>query len=283
VESFSSDKYLTISSSLKRWEVEDYDRYFDVKREKTKNSPAFLVIRSLLMAYKTFLVIRYFYPPKNQENSDDSLLIWKKYHWIFFVFMQGKILSFIHFKKQMRQENIVQIGSILKLMSQLMLASGASMLFAGASQRKAYENEIRPSMMPPNVNSPDFSGLMSYDHAYLIYLWNQEKELFKLIPPFLKLPYEEFLDAHKFLALAHKFVCQKYGGDEGGSLREKKVTALENLEILNASRRRLIINSNSHVLEPNSHLILLKDESRYENYIKMGLKSYSELLLKSFM
>ena len=107
---------------------------------------------------------------------------------------------------------MVQVGAILKSMSRLMLASGASMLFAGESQPQEYENEVRPTMMSPNVNSPDFSGMMSYDHTYLINLWNKEKELFKLIPSFLRSAYEEFLESHQFLALAHKFVFHKYGG-----------------------------------------------------------------------
>ncbi len=198
----------------------------------------------------------------------------------FFVFLQANILCMIHLKKEMRKENIVQVGVILKSMSQLMLASGASMLFAGTSQPQEYENEIRPTMMLPHVNSPDFSGIMSYDHAYLINSWNKEKGLFKLVPTFLKSAYEEFLESHKFLALAHKFVCHKYGGEQTGSLRENKAIALEILEKINDSRRRLIISSDRQLLNPDSRL-RLTDDSEYEEYLKTGFKCYSQLLIKS--
>jgi hypothetical protein len=280
LETFASLKYLNIAISLKKYEIEDYDSYFDVKREKTKTSSVFLVARSILMAYKTFLNMRFFIQNHGGKYSYDSLSIWKKYHWIFFVFIQGNILALLHLKKEMRKENIVQAGTILKSMSKLMLASGASMLFAGASQPHEYENEIRPTMMPPHVNSPDFSGIMSYDHAYLINLWNKEKSLFKLIPPILQPVYEEFLEAHKFLALAHKFVCHKYGGNQTGSLRESKVNALEILEKINDSRRKLIINSDHQLFNPDSRL-RLQDNSEYEEYIKVGFKCYSQLLIKS--
>jgi hypothetical protein len=279
-ETFSSQKYLTLTGSLKKWEVEDYDFYFDVKREQTKNSAAYLVIRSILIAYKTFLNLTYFSKKNGAEGIDNALLIWKRYHWLFFVFVQGNILCMLHLKKEMRQDNIVQAGAILKTMSQLMLASGASMIFAGASQAQEYENGIRPTMMPPYVSSPEFSGLMSYDHAYLINLWNKEKKLFKLIPSFLSPAYEEFLKAHEFLALAHKFVCQKYQGSLTGSLRDEKVSALENLEKFNNLRRKLIINSDHQLLNPDNEL-RLTDEFEYEEYIKVGFKCYSQLLINS--
>ncbi|MEI3649194.1 MAG: hypothetical protein V6D39_04255 [Dolichospermum lemmermannii FEM_B0920] len=280
-ETFSSQKYLTLTGSLKKWEVEDYDFYFDVKREQTNNSPVYLVIRSILMAYKTFLNLTYFSQNNGSEGIDNALLIWKRYHWLFFVFVQGNILCMLHLKKEMRRENMVQVGVILKSMSKLMLASGASMIFAGTPQSQEYENEIRPTMMPPYVISPEFSGLMSYDHAYLINLWNKEKKLFKLIPSFLSPAYEEFLKAHEFLALAHKFVCQKYQGSQIGSLRDEKVSALENLENFNNSRRKLIINSDDQLLNPDNKL-RLTDEFEYEEYIQVGFKCYSQLLINNF-
>lgn len=68
-ETFSSQKYLTLSGSLKKGEIEDYDFYFDVKREQTKISPVFLVIRSILMAYKTFLNMRCFSQNNGLEDN----------------------------------------------------------------------------------------------------------------------------------------------------------------------------------------------------------------------
>ncbi|HIK09592.1 MAG TPA: hypothetical protein IGS52_04880 [Oscillatoriaceae cyanobacterium M33_DOE_052] len=280
IETFlSCPKHLTLAGSLKQWEVYDYDSYFDVKREQTHDSPAFLIARSILMAYQTFLNLRYF-NQKNPAEYPDSLFIWKRYHWLFFIFIQGNILCMLHLKKELRQDNILRVGTMLKSMSKLMLASGAAMLFAGASPSQEYQSEIRPTMMPPSVKSPEFSGIMSYDHSYIINLWNKEKGLFKLVPSVLSSAYEDFLDAHKFMALAHKFVCHKYGRNQEGSLREKRVTALENLETINNSRRKLIINSNDQLLDSDTKLILT-DESEYEKYIKIGFVCYSQLLIKS--
>ncbi len=281
LETFSEQKYLTVTGSLKKWEVEDYDNYFNVQREQTNDSPTFLIIRSMIIAYKTFLNLKYFSQNNAYEYIHDPLFLWKRYHWLFFIFIQGNILCMLHLKKEMRKENMVQVGTILKSMSKLMLASGASMLFAGQSRPQEYENTIRPSMMPPHVNAPDFSGLMSYDHAFLMNLWNKEKAIFQLIPSFLKPVYEEFLESHKFLALAHKFVCSKYGGDNAGSLRENQITALENLDKFNQSRRKLIIKNDEQLLNSNEQL-RLTDEFQYEEYLKVGFKCYGQLLIKSF-
>ncbi len=54
VEPFYTTEELALSTSLERWEIEDYDNYFDVKRVQTK-APSECLLRSLLVAYRTFL------------------------------------------------------------------------------------------------------------------------------------------------------------------------------------------------------------------------------------
>ncbi|MCJ8282733.1 MAG: hypothetical protein MJK14_23680 [Rivularia sp. ALOHA_DT_140] len=111
-----------------------------------------------------------------------------------------------------------------------MLASGASMQLAGSFSRQEYESDVRPTMTPPYVQSQNFSGLMSWEHATLMQLWKRLSSTFKNIPQELESVHEKFVAAYFELAKDHKAVCQKFGGDEGGSLRFDKGTAVDTLD-----------------------------------------------------
>lgn len=282
IETFSTKEYFFVTNSLKKEEIEDYDNYFEIKRVQTKAPSAYLIVKSMLVAYKTFAIVKYseIESQANLIDLSDSLLVWKKYHWLFFIFSQGSVICILLLKREMRKRNIIQTGSILKAMAQLMLASAASMFSAASFDRKHYDEEVRPTMMTPHVNSTDFSGLMSYDHAYLVNLWKKEQALFKSLDRFLNIQYKEFLSAYGFLASAHKSICQKYGGDEAGSLRDEKTTALNSLEKITASRTKIF--NNNIQLPQTDRCFKPIQENEYEQLIKTGFKYYSQLLNKSF-
>ena len=112
----------------------------------------------------------------------------------------------------------------------LMLASGASMELAGSFSTQDYESVVRPSMTPPHVQSDNFSGLMSWEHAVLVQLWKRLSPTFAALPPALHPHHDRFVAAYAELARSHKVVCKKFGGDEGGSIRFERSTATDTLE-----------------------------------------------------
>jgi hypothetical protein len=126
-----------------------------------------------------------------------------------------------------------------------MLASGAAMELAGSFSRQAYEQQVRPSMMPPAVQADNFSGLMSWEHAVLMQIWKRLRSVFQSLPPQLEAQHQQFIDAYFALVTAHKAVCQKFGGDAAGSIRFEAGNAIDTLDKFAQIRWQ--------ALDPNRH------------------------------
>lgn len=166
--------------------------------------------------------------------------IWKGFHWLFLVDIQGLIICLRRFELDLTMGNFSQAKVELKTATELMLASGAAMELAGSFSRQEYEEQVRPSMEPPHVQSPDFSGLMSWDHAFLIEIWKRLRPVFETLPATLRPQHEQFVAAYLSLLQSHKAVCQKFGGDEMGSLRCDKSTAVDTLDKFAYHRLQLL-------------------------------------------
>lgn len=175
-----------------------------------------------------------------------SSAIWQQLHWSFFVDVQGLILCLSRFEKFLAGEKLELAATELMTAAKLMRASGAAMVLAGNFPREDYENEVRPSMQPPSVASDNFSGLMSWDHSVLIQTWQRLQPKFRALPEELMEAHKDFVAAYKTLATSHSAVCSRFGGSEGGSLRNPKEAAVDALERFRRSRTALIDPAQSH-------------------------------------
>ncbi|MEO0397103.1 MAG: siderophore biosynthesis protein [Cyanobacteria bacterium P01_A01_bin.137] len=169
-----------------------------------------------------------------------SQAIWQGFHWSFFINVQGLIISLRRFDAQLALGNLDQAQIELATATDLMLASGASMELAGSFSREAYEADVRTSMTPPQVRSDNFSGLMSWEHAALMQVWKRLRPVFETLPHELKPQHGKFVKAYFELATAHRAVCEKFGGAEGGSLRFDSKCAIATLDKFRDSRLGLI-------------------------------------------
>ena len=166
--------------------------------------------------------------------------IWQGFHWSFFINVQGLILCLSRFEAQLALGNLDQAQTELETATDLMLASGAAMELAGSFNRDAYERDVRQSMTPPQVRSDNFSGLMSWEHAALMQIWKRLRPAFKALPESLRPQHERFIQAYQELASAHRAVCEKFGGAEGGSLLFDKSCAVKTLDKFEQTRLGLI-------------------------------------------
>ena len=166
--------------------------------------------------------------------------LWEGFHWLFFVDVQGLIICLLRFESQLAADNLPQAEVELETATKLMLASGAAMELAGTFSRTEYEQQIRPTMMPPQVSSDNFSGLMSWDHALLIKIWKRLSPVFRTLPVELHPQHEQFVAAYITLSNAHTAVCDRFGGNEIGSLRCNKTSAVSRLEDFGKCRLKLI-------------------------------------------
>jgi len=172
--------------------------------------------------------------------STQSQTIWRGFHWAFFMNVQGLIICLRRFEAQLALDNIQQAQTELKTATELLVASGAAMELAGSFSRQEYEQIVRRSMSPPQVRATNFSGLMSWEHATLMQVWKRLRPTFENLPPALQPQHQEFVNAYLSLTKAHRAVCEKFGGDEGGSLRFEGGCAVETLDRFGESRRALI-------------------------------------------
>lgn len=170
----------------------------------------------------------------------DPQQIWKGFHWSFFVNIQGLIICLSRFEINMAAGDLPKAQIELETATDLMLASGAAMELAGSFSRQEYENQVRQTMTPPHVQSNDFSGLMSWEHASLLKVWKRLRPIFETLPAALQPQHEKFIAAFLNLLTAHKAVCQKFGGGEAGSLRFDKGKAVDTLDKFGQSRWQLI-------------------------------------------
>lgn len=170
----------------------------------------------------------------------DPQQIWKGCHWLFIVDIQGLIICLRRFEINVAAGNLDKAQVELETAIDLMLASGAAMELAGSFSRQEYENLVRPTMSPPYVQSNDFSGQMSWEHAALVEVWKRLRPIFEKLPATLLPQHERFVAAYFSLLDSHKAVCDKFGGSETGSLRCDKDTAVSTLEKFAYHRLQLI-------------------------------------------
>jgi hypothetical protein len=166
--------------------------------------------------------------------------IWQGFHWSFFLQIQALIIGLQRFEQALDQGDLAMAEVELAAAATFLQASGAAMQLAGSFSREAYDRTVRPSMAPPQVQSLDFSGLMSWEHAYLIQLWKQLRPKFAHLPPELEAAHQNFVAAYGQLAQSHRAVCAKFGGDEAGSLRFDRNPATATLDAFSRSRLHLI-------------------------------------------
>jgi hypothetical protein len=164
---------------------------------------------------------------------------WLYRHWAFFSLIQSLIICLQRFRMALANGDINAAKTELSAAANFLLASGAAMQMAGGFSKDAYEREVRNLMVPPNVQSQNFSGLMSEDHAYLMKLWKELKPLFDNLPPELELEHRNFAQAYQELATGHRAVCDKFGGGENKSLRSQ-YTALDELDKFREARLKSI-------------------------------------------
>lgn len=174
---------------------------------------------------------------KTQVNLQQ---LWEGFHWLFFVDVQGLIICLLRFESQLVAGNLKKAEIELETATKLMLASGAAMELAGSFSRQEYEKQIRPTMMQPQVRSDNFSGLMSWDHALLIKIWKRLSPIFQTLPVELDAQHQKFVAAYVTLSNAHTAVCAQFGGNEKGSLRCNKSSAVSKLENFADNRLKLL-------------------------------------------
>ncbi len=268
---------------------EEHDDYFGIVR--VAGNPLRVEIHSILQAYGELLqegitlgtrlsplewgrlriafdsMLRFLIKEPSAESTVDSAYAlpspaadckfepvrrWRIGHHVFLVLIQSLVVSFNCFGNMIRAGNLSEAKTLLKLATRLMFGSASALRFAGDFRGEQYENQVRPSMMPPNLE-PGFSGLQSMDHQYLTKSLANLKPIFTNLDPCLQAQHAQFTRAFEVTYDAHKFVCARFRGEEIPSLRMNpgsKRSAVAVLDQLKSVRLRAV--NPSEVAKPTS-------------------------------
>lgn len=174
------------------------------------------------------------------RRPPSPLAIWREFHWAFFLDIQGLIICLLRFENFLRSGRMGAAEKELVTASTLLTSSAAAMELAATFTRETYENTVRVSMTPPSVASENFSGLMSWEHAELLTIWRRLRPSFAALPNELAHAHAEFVSAYKGLAENHACICERFVGENTGSLRYGDRSAVETLRRFGRSRLDLI-------------------------------------------
>ncbi|OQP87451.1 siderophore biosynthesis protein [Rhizobium rhizosphaerae] len=164
--------------------------------------------------------------------------IWREFHWAFFLNVQGLIVALRRFRLALERQRLADAEEELNTASVLLTASAAAMELAASFPKEVYETTIRVSMTRPTVESDDFSGLMSWEHAVLVDLWRDLRPVFSALPEELAVAHSGFVAAYRHLAESHVGVCARFV--DSGSLRFDDRNAVETLRRFGRGRLGLI-------------------------------------------
>jgi hypothetical protein len=158
---------------------------------------------------------------------------WRVGHQVFFVLTQCVIVALQSFQSALAEEDIAAARRNLRLVARLFNGSAAAFVFTAEFSAGQYENGVRPSMEPPFV-SPGFSGLLSPDHLYMVKLFARLRPVLRELPAELAPEHRAFVRALGTVYESHKYVCRRFGGGTGTSLRTSAASALPAVDVIHA-------------------------------------------------
>jgi hypothetical protein len=167
---------------------------------------------------------------------------WRTGHHVFFVLTQSLIVALSCFHEARREGDTGLAQRMLRLAARLLRGSSAAFIFAAEFSASQYQSRVRPSMEPPAV-AAGFSGLLSPDHHYLVKLMARLRPVLRDLPAELAEDHRLFVRALEATYESHKYVCARFGGDRGASLRMSGASDLPAVDVihgLKVARTKLV-------------------------------------------
>ncbi|RAJ58797.1 hypothetical protein K378_05030 [Streptomyces sp. Amel2xB2] len=158
-------------------------------------------------------------PPREVTRSShlDGLRRWVRGHHVFMAFAQGCALAVSSLTAAVEDGDQETAAVAAAVATRMMRASRAALRFAGDATEDQYQEEIRPTLMPP-IAPPQMSGLRWRDHEALVRALTDSGPAWSSLAEQHPELLEEFRAALDETYDAHKGVCGHFVGSESPSL-----------------------------------------------------------------
>ncbi|MCP3759169.1 hypothetical protein [Streptomyces sp. TBY4] len=147
----------------------------------------------------------------------DALRRWVRGHHVFMVFAQASALAMACLRDSADREDLPAAQAAAAAAVGLMRGCQGALIYAGDANREQYNEEIRPTLMPP-VAPPKMSGLHWRDHEALIAEMARSTSAWQWLAghrPELSAAFRAALDE---AYASHMGVCEHFVGDAAPSL-----------------------------------------------------------------
>jgi len=182
--------------------------------------------------------------PQPLMRARQPLSRWLRGHQIFAVLTQGLIRQLHRVVREVEAPPTTSVDSMLNLeldrMAALYRASALAFRFTADFDPAIYAQTIRPSMCEP-YTPKGFSGTLSSDHGVLVKLLVGRREALAQASQRCPSAYAAMRSAIASVYDDHKWVCARFDGDRGPSLRSASVNGEQTaVEMLDRFRTRRI-------------------------------------------
>jgi len=146
-------------------------------------------------------------------RDDLALRRWIRGHQLFAVLTQGLIVACHALARALRADDTSLMHAHVDLCLSVFRGSSAALRFTSHFSETAYNDRVRPRMMPPAAPIP-LSGLMSADHRALVRTMRDMKPAFLALRDREPERYQRLHDALSTVYDSHIYVCERFVGEQ---------------------------------------------------------------------
>jgi hypothetical protein len=170
------------------------------------------------------------------KELDQARVRWQVGHHLFFTYVQSLIVICSNLKAHLEADDWDAARKEIERATYLLWGVSVIFKLTGGFSQAAYEGYVRPNMFEA---AEGFSGMWAHDHDFLIKkVLSQLKPLFHEPPPELAEAVGKFRQAFAIMYDSHKYVCEKFEGDQPSLLmgEEAQKSAGEMIETFKRNR-----------------------------------------------
>ncbi len=174
------------------------------------------------------------------NELDQARKRWQAGHHLFFTYIQSLLVICSQLEKRLEEGNLPAARQAIERATYVLWGVSVVFKYTGSFSQAAYDGYVRPNMFEA---AEGFSGMWAHDHDVLVKkVLNRLKPLFQDPPDELLPAIQNFRKVFAIMYDSHKFVCERFEGDEPSLLMGENAqkSAGEMIEKFKQNRLRVL-------------------------------------------